>query len=293
MTPPPDVDGGLSPIVKRYADRRRELEAATEKKVGTAEEAGRVLAMAGDLLRRTQAVGDAARDAMLALDRVESQAVAAYVESIDAAAERAKLVRGLDDAFEAMIAADDEADERVLYTESAEAALAARDALASVRAALACAGADTSKIDGKLVGIDAGLKKKARVLVGLNAMRRRELDALDPAERDAAWWFSARAQCDFLVSLYRQADPPPTNRPDVGQVTAPHNAAHLAVCEDCQHDVEASSLAYTPQHVTASSLWRREHGEATQAEIAFMDTHASGCKDCQRALDALAQRVDD
>jgi hypothetical protein len=286
VSPPPDVDGGLSPIVKRYADRRRELEEATANKVATAEEAGRVLAMAGDLLRRTEAVGDAARDAMLAIDRIESQAVNAYVESVDAAAERAKLARGIDDAFEAMIAGDDEADERVLYAESAEAALAARDALASVRAALAHGGADTGKLDEKLAAIDAGLAKQARLLVGLNGARRRELEALDPGEREAAWWFAARARCDFLVSLYRSN--PERTRADAGQVTAPHNAAHLAVCEDCQRDVEASSLAYTPQHLTASSLWRREHGEATASEITFMDAHAKSCKDCQRALDALA-----
>ena len=284
MTPPPDVDGDLSPLLKGYADRRRALESATVNKVTEAADAGRVLAMAGDLLRRTQALGDSLRDATLAIDRCENQAIAAYVDSIDAEAERKKLVRGLDDAFEALIADEDEADERVLYTESAEAALASRDALASVRASLVLASLDTTKLDGKLQTIDADLKKKARVLVGLNAKRRREAEALDPAEREAAWWFSARSQCDFLISLYR-----PDPVPNAGQVTQPHNAAHLAVCEACQRDVEASSLAYTPQHVTASSLWRRQHGHATGDEIAFMDSHAKGCKDCQRALDAAAQ----
>jgi hypothetical protein len=284
VTPPPDVDGDVSPIVKRYADRRRELEVATENKVTTAEEAGKVLAMAGDLLRRTEAVGDQARDAALAIDRIEAQAVQAYLDGVDAAAERAKLARGMDDAFEALLAGDDEADERVLYTESAEAALAARDALASVHAALSYAGIDATKLDGKLVEIDAGLVKRARLLVALNATRRKEAEALDPSARDAAWWFSARSQCDFLVSLYRQSEA----AQNPGQVTKPHNAAHLAVCEECQRDVEASSLAYTPHHVTASSLWRREHGQATADEIAFMDAHAKSCKDCKRALDALA-----
>ncbi len=286
MTPPPDVDGDVSPIVRRYAGARRALEAATAQKITEAKDAGRVLAMAGDLLRRSQALGDALRDVTLAIDRIEVQAVHAYVESIDADAEKKKLARAMDDAFEALIAEEDEADERVLYTESAESALAARDALASVRAALSLASLDTSKLDAKLETIDAGATKRARLLVGMNAMRRRELEALDEAERAAAWWFSARAQCDFSVSLYRT--PPPD--PHVGQITQPHqSAAHLAVCEDCQRDVEASSLAYTPQHVTASSLWRRQNGQATADETAFMDSHAKDCKDCQRALDALAQ----
>ena len=284
MSPPPDVDGDVSPVLQRYADRRRELEAATTQKISTAAEAGRVLAMAGDLLRRSEKLGDAARDVALAIDRIEAQAVVAYVDSIDAAAEHAKLLHGMDEAFDAMLAGDDEPEERVVYTESAETALARRDALASVRAALAHAALDTTALDGKLGAIDAGLAKKARVLVGLNATRRREAEALDAAHREAAWWYSARVRCDFLVSLYRAHD-----EPNAGQVTAPHNAAHLAVCEECQRDVEASSLAYTPQHVTASSLWRRQHGQATQAEVAFMDVHAKGCKDCQRALEALAQ----
>jgi hypothetical protein len=285
VTPPPDVDGDLSPLLKRYADRRRALEAATANKVTEAADAGRILAMAGDLLRRTQALGDSLRDATLAIDRCEHQAIAAYVDSIDADAERKKLARGLDEAFEAILADESEADERVLYTESAETALAARDALASVRASLSLASLDTAKLDEKLAAIDGGLKKKARLLIGLNATRRREAEALDPAEREAAWWFSARSQCDFLLSLYQQTAPDP----NVGQITQPHNGAHLAVCEDCQRDVEASSLAYTPQHVTASSLWRREHGQATRDEVAFMDSHAKDCKDCQRALEAIAQ----
>lgn len=284
MSPSPDAD--LSPLAKRYATRRRELEAATAEKVTTAAEAGRALALAGALLRRSELVGDAARDALLAVDRVEARAAAAYVASVDAAAEHAKLARGLDDAFEGLLAGDEDPDERALYTESAEAALDARDALASVRAALVCAGADTAPLDDKLVAIDASLVAKARLLVGLNPARRREAAALDPAEREAAWWFSARSQCDFLAGLYRQGEADARGQ---SQATQPHkNAAHLAVCEDCQRDVEASSLAYTPQHVTASSLWRRERGEATPAELAFMDAHGKTCKDCRRALDALA-----
>jgi len=157
-----------------------------------------------------------------------------------------------------------------------------------VRAAMTHKKLDTAKLDKKLEQIDEGLAKKARVLVALNAMRRRETAALDTAERAGAWWFSARSQCDFLLSLYQTQD-------DANNVhvTAKHNASHLATCEACQRDVESGSLAYTPQHIPASSLWRREHGIATSDEVAFMDSHAKGCKDCRRVLDALATSVDD
>ncbi len=297
MSPPPDVDADFSPLQKRFAETRRELETLTQSTVTDAKDAGRVLALAGDLWRRRELLGDTTRDVVLAVDKIEAQAAQAFVAAVDATKEREKLVRGLDEAFEAIL---EDGEERVLFMQSAEAALAARDALASVRAALLFAataegaGAESTRItmlraacndlDDKLAAIDRGLAKKARVLIGLNGMRRREAAALDTEERAAAWWFSARAQCDFLLSLYRPADG--SERVDI---TQKHNAAHLATCEACQRDVEASSLAYTPKHVTASSLWRRQHGEATPTELQHMDSHAKGCKDCQRALDALAQ----
>jgi len=302
VSPPPDVDGDtISPeIQKRYAETRRELETSTQSTVTGAKEAGRVLALAGDLWRRKELLGDTTRDVVLAVDQIEAQAAQAYVAGVDAEAEHKKLVRALDDAFEAIL---EDGEERALYTHSAEMALAARDALASARAALAfavdgAASAESTRLaslraaktdlDDKLAKIDRGLAKKARCLVGINQVRRRESAALDREERATAWWWSARANCDFLVSLYRSEDGAPGAQTRL-DVTSKHNAAHLATCDDCQRDVEASSLAYTPQHVTASSLWRRQHGEATQSEVAFMDTHAKGCKDCQRALDALAQ----
>jgi hypothetical protein len=301
VSPPPDVDDVVSPeIQKRFAETRRELETSTQSTVTGAKEAGRVLALAGDLWRRKELLGDTTRDVVLAVDKVEAQAAQAFVAGVDAEAEHKKLGRALDDAFEAIL---EEGEERALYTHSAEMALAARDALASTRAALAFAlengaGAEStrlatlrtvkSELDDKLAKIDRGLVKKARCLVGINQARRRETAALDQDERATSWWWSSRANCDFLVTLYRSEDGAPGAQTRL-DVTSKHNAAHLATCEDCQRDVEASSLAYTPQHVTASSLWRRQHGDATATEVAFMDTHAKSCKDCQRALEALSQ----
>jgi hypothetical protein len=279
MSPPPDVDDEFPTMAERYTQRRHELDQATQTVITGAADAGRALALAGDLLRRREALGDAVRDVTLALDRIEAQATQSYVESIDADAEHGKLAHALDEAFEAIL---EDGDERTLYVYSAETALARRDALQSVRASMVHASLDTSKLDEKLAKIDEGLAKHARSLVAINTTRRREMATLDPSERETAWWFSARSQCDFLVSLYRLQE---SERVDI---TQKHNAAHLATCESCQRDVEAASVAYTPQHIAASSLWRREHGQATHAEITFMESHARSCKDCQRALDALA-----
>ena len=279
---PPDVD----PSADKWAQRHRELDAATQTVVTTAADAGRALALGGDLLRRRELLGDMARDVGLALDRVEAQAAQAYVDAIDAAVEHGKLKTALDEAFEALL---ETGDERVLFLHSAEKGIMSRDALESVRAAMTHQRLDTTKLTAKIMQIDGALAKQARLLIGLNATRRREAAALDPAERAGAWWFSARMQCDFLMSLFR---PDGEKDPDVN-VTAKHNAAHLATCDLCQSDVEAASLAYTPQHIAASSLWRREHGIATADELAFMDSHAKDCKDCKRALEALAVSIDD
>jgi hypothetical protein len=285
VTPPPDVDGDLPQVAEKWAQRHRELDEATQSVVSGATDAGHALALGGDLLRRREALGDTTRDVGLALDRIEAQAAHAYVETINADAEREKLVRAIDEAFEAIL---EDGEERTLFMHSAEAALFARDALESVRVAMTHQKLDAGKLEAKLAQIDKDLSKQARLLVALNAMRRRETAALDTSERTTAWWFSARASCDFLMSLYRTED----NAPGV-HVTAKHNAAHLAVCEACQRDVEAGSLAYTPQHIAASSLWRREHGIATADETAVMESHAKSCKDCKRALDASAVSLED
>ena len=148
MSPPPDLDGDVSP---RFAERRRELESATTNKVTTAADAGRVLALAGDLLRRTEALARPFWETRAWMWKSHSrksrpQAAEAFVESIDEKAEHDKLARGLEDAFEAIL---EEGEERVLYMNSAENALTARDALASVRAVMNVASPRSSEARGK------------------------------------------------------------------------------------------------------------------------------------------------
>ena len=280
MTPPPDVDptDPAQSGAARFAECLRLLSEATRSPVTAPAQVGRVLALAGDALRRTQALDDASQKVGEALEKVAPEAIAAWVDALDPSAERGKLQRGMDEAFEAIL---EEGDERVLFVQSAENALFERDALASAQRAMAFKGVSTAALDQKLAAIDAGLVEKARLLVGLNEARRMHLAAIDSDDRDAAWWFSARVGCDFLAGLYR-------GEGESGVITQKHDAAHLAVCEACQRDVEAASLGYAPKHIAASSLWRREAGEATAAEIAWMDEHARQCAACKRALDASA-----
>jgi hypothetical protein len=281
VSPPPDVDPSdpSQNGATRFAECRRMLGEATKSPVTTPEQAGLVLALAGDVLRRTQALGDASREVLEALDKVQPDAIAAWVAALDPAAERTKLQRGMDEAFEAML--EEEADERALFEQSAEVALFGRDSLASAQKAMQYKGVSTAALDAKLATLDARLPPKARLLVGLNKARRMHLAALDSDDRDAAWWFSARVACDFLVGLYR-------GEGESGVITQKHDAAHLAVCEACQRDVEASALGYAPKHIAASSLWRRQHDKATADEIAWMNDHAQQCAACKRALEASA-----
>ncbi len=280
VTPPPEIDPADPSVsgAARFSQCLRLLHEATKSPVTSAQQAGRALSLAGDLLRRTQALGDSSQEVSEALAKVQPEAIAAWVDALDPTAERAKLSRGMDEAFESML---EEGDERALFVQSAENALFERDSLASAERAMELLGVSTAALVTKLAAIDAGLKKNARLLVGLNKARRMHLEAIDSDDRAAAWWFGERGGCDFLAGLYR-------GEGESGVITQKHDAAHLAVCEACQRDVEASAIAYAPKHIAASSLWRRQNGEATGSEIAWMDRHAQECAACKRALEASA-----
>ncbi|HEX7604664.1 MAG TPA: hypothetical protein VF316_23760 [Polyangiaceae bacterium] len=268
---------GPDPTNVRFDHHRAELRAAAGTSIVDPDRAGAVLAMAGDLLRRSacRAGGgnEASKEIEPALAAVGREAAVAYVASLDATRLRTTLLGAFEDAFEAMLA--DTTEERSLFAEGALLALGARDHLASVRAALLWSELDTATLDAKLSVIDQGLRERARMLAVLNPRRRDELSLLDEDARGEAFWFGDRNGCDALLAIY-------TNRPlNKGDET------HLAGCEACKRDAKAVGYAVRPAHVSAAILRRIEDGAATAAEVRFVEHHAKGCKACAVAVEAV------
>lgn len=267
---------GPDPTIVRFDQHRAELRAAAGTSVVDPDRAGALLATAGDLLRRSASRasgGDASKEIEPALAAIDRKAALDHVAALDAKGLRATLAAAFDDAFEAMLA--DTAEERAMFAEAALVALTTRDRLASLRAALAWAELDTTGLDAKLTVIDDGLRERTRMLAVLNGRRRDELDLLDPDARGEAFWFGARCGCDALLAVY-------TNR-----TASEADAAHLASCDACRRDARAVGYLVRPAHLSAAVLRRIEDGAATAAEVRFAEHHASGCKACAVAVDAV------
>lgn len=253
----------------RFDARQKDLEAAVV--TGNAAVA---FACAGDLLRRKTAFGvDVAKvDATLA--RLGKDAALAYVASIDAAAARTRLERGIEDAFEALIA--DDASEKELFEREAMDALAARDALESARVAVErLTGGAVAELDAKLAAIDAGLQKKERALIGVNARRRAELALLDADTRADAWWYSARVESDAVGEALAGRGA----APDLAQAKSAKDAKDLA-------RLAKQGVSTPPRRVDGASLWLREIGAAgaERARWAERRADALGAAD-KKALD--------
>jgi hypothetical protein len=268
---------GPDPSNVRFDQHRTELRAAAGTSIVDPDRAFAILAMAGDLLRRSacraSGGGEASKEIEPALAAVDRQAALAYVASLDAKSLRATLLAAFEDAFEAMLA--DTAEERSMFADGALVALGTRDRLASLRTALAWSDLDTKELDGKLAVIDDGLRERTRMLAALNARRRDELSLLDEDARGEAFWFSARSGCDALLAIY-------TNRP-----LSKGDETHLASCDACRRDAKAVGYAVRPAHISSAVLLRLEEGAATAAEVRFAEHHARGCKACAVAVEAV------
>ncbi len=265
--------------IGRFADHGNKL--GQLGALTSAEQVGLALALAGDVLRRTKALHSLQQTANGVIEQVDSKAATAFVQAIDVVAENKRLEQALNDAFECMLTdANDSPGEQLTYRDRALANLAYRDRLTSIHAALVMTKAtDAVKaLEQKLAQVDAGLSKKARMLVGLNEARRAELDALDAGERAAAWWFASRSHCDALATIYAGDDA--------------RKVAHFESCEDCKRDAAAATGAHKPAHLDADSLRRKEDGSATTSENAWMDAHAKSCGACKRAIEALGVSID-
>ncbi|MFO0762368.1 MAG: hypothetical protein U0359_38365 [Byssovorax sp.] len=274
----------LHPPRERYASRASELAAAAEGDRGAA----RVLGAAGDLLRRSGALGvdrGAIDAALLALsgDAIEAWAASGPERSAEVAFTRAIEVAPL-----FSLAESDE--EREHARALVLAALRARDDLESALVALgrrAALGVPASGPAERTLGerldlLDRAARAKVRWLVGLNAHRRTERDLLDPEPRERAYWFSARAGCDGLIGAL------------AGEAHDALFREHLQGCPFCTADLAASRAVDTPPaahaaaHLSADDLFRYELDELTPRERARLERHADLCFECGQTLWALA-----
>ena len=237
---------------------------------------GSLLGAAGSLLRRTSRAGavPAALDA--ALQKLPQPAIVAWVDTVDADRCGAALARAVDLALDAALAESQQECEAA--TTQAMAELAARDRLESARCAITrreellkepCGG---DRLASLLAAIDGSLRPQARALCGLNAARREERDRIDLERREAAWWYSARAECDELAGLL------------AGKVA--YGGDHLQGCAECQRDLAAAEPVNAPMDrlVTPEALWRYDLGVATPAERAWLARRSKQDKSLAQAL---------
>jgi hypothetical protein len=235
-----------------YTRRLEDMRALLQKG-----DVGGALIAAGDVLRRTKALGVSTQTVADALAAIDSEKVNRYVASIDAEAMHGRLDRGLEDAFEALLA--DEAAERAEWVKEATKAILERDGLESARAACECRTGRNEALDAKIAAVDAGLAKKAICLVGLNDFRRDELSQLDTEAREGAWWFAARCQADALGDVIAGRKPL-----DPALVTDP---------EDRKLIQRLAVMDVPPKRVDGESLWMKEIGAASQERAKWAERH--------------------
>lgn len=239
---------------------------------------GKLLAGWGGLLRAGK---DDVPLAPLAPDDVEL-----YLNQVDTRSIEADLHRASEAALEAAIT---EGAEQLEWQQWTLEALAARDlldaALVGVERWLQGPAPRTlsaprvlERIAQELGRIDARGPSIARTLVAANVLRRAARDRLGPAHRARAWWFSARAECDALVALWRDPQVPPPE------------TAH---CGPCAEDRARARLAQRPPQrcVTADELWLLEGGELPAPRRRLVQRHAGSCPECALAVSAAVVPV--
>jgi hypothetical protein len=206
----------------------------------------------------------------------------AYLEQVDTRLVEAELHRASESALEAALA---EGPEQLEWQQWTLDALAARDALEGAQVAVErwCVEAQPAgtsrpraleRIALELSRIDAAAPSIARTLVAANPARRTARDRLTPPHRARAWWFSARADCDALVALWRDAEVPPPE------------TAH---CEPCAEDRARARLAQRPpaRCVTEDELWKLDVGELPPPRRRLLHKHTGQCPECALALAAV------
>jgi hypothetical protein len=245
-----------------YRSRITDLQTA----IGKGDVAG-ALCAAGDVLRRTQVLGVDAKEIETTLSALSAERVLQVIATLDASAMHARLARGIEEAFEALLAEDPS--ERAMWEKEALEALRERDRLESMRVAFERRMGESEQLDAKIAAVDAELVKKARCLVGLNDVRREELAQLDPQAREGAWWYAARSQSDALGAvLAGRKNPDP---------------AFAASAEDRKELEYLARIEVPPTRVDGESLWLKEIGAASTERSRWATRHLDA-KD-QKAAD--------
>lgn len=242
---------------------------------------GDQLVAAGELLRRTRAVGVEPSEVESALQQVTKTVLDAWLQEDPCTGVEAALKRALEEGAEAVLGED--AEERQVWSASGFEALLSRDRAESMRVALdrweslhGAVVAGSESFRGRLVALDERFRKQARWLVGLNDRRRLELGLLDDGDREEAWWFGRRSECDDLLKLL------------AGLVVADGHP-HLAECADCRRDLERSRLVENPppRHLSSDDAWKMDLGLLSAGERRAIREHADHCKECQQILYAM------
>jgi hypothetical protein len=242
---------------------------------------GRLLSIVGDLGRRQNALPT--QGVENALKSLTGEDLEAWLASTDLSKVKSELNRATESAFEASLA--DNAAERAEYAAWALEALSLRDGVESSLTALERWEALGNSLGGEgkrarerlmaeLATLDGQKPAAIRRLIAVNRERRAELSRLDADQRERAWWYSARAECDGLVELFQN-----------GSMSV-KAASH---CLDCRRDAERAKLAEAPPeaHVTADELWELDLGQLPASRRRWIEKHARGCVECGMALRAL------
>ncbi|SEU16022.1 zf-HC2 domain-containing protein [Stigmatella erecta] len=264
----------MSEALSRYQSRRQQL-------TGASLSVGSTLEIAGELLRRSEALGtEGVKPALLALSPSQLET---WLSGLKPGDLRSTLLRAAEEAIEVALGDGEEAE---LWRASAMEGLGARDRVASALRALR----EWEGLHGELQGeaarlkahflqaignIDTALLPRARWFIPLNPYRREERGLLDEAERNRAWWFSARAHCDDLVASW--------------VAPAAARSPHLESCSECREDLEEAATVDSPpsRHLSEEDLWRFDMGTLSGSERARIDAHAGQCEECAQALLAL------